>query len=80
MNNKIQQAIETTKRLMGDGEPDPSMQNVLKQLEAAARGEKHDYALGRMIMANFNPAPTHELQDWADLILEVNWELRKGDR
>ncbi len=78
MSNKLQQAIEETKRLMGQGDPDPCMQNILKQLEAASRGEKHDYALGRMIMANYQPAPTHELQDWADLILDVNWELRSN--
>jgi hypothetical protein len=76
--SKVQAALEATKQFLSQGNPDPSMLAIAKQLEAASRGEQHDYTMDRIIMYNFEPAPTPELQDWAELVLEAATEI-SGD-
>jgi hypothetical protein len=77
--SKVQAALQATERLLTQGEPDPAMQDIHRQLQAAARGEQHAYTMDRIIMYNFEPAPTPELQDWAELVLAAATELGGED-
>lgn len=79
MANKIQDALVATERLLSLGPPDPAMQDVQRQLQAASRGEQHAYTMDRIIMYNFEPAPTPELQEWAELVLAAATELGGDD-
>jgi len=52
------------------------MADIMKQLQAAARGEKHNWSMARIVVTNYTPAPIPQLQEWANLILAVAEELR----
>ena len=52
------------------------MVDIMKQLQAAAKGEQHKWSMGRIIAYNYTPAPIPELEEWANLILAVAEELR----
>ena len=76
--SKVQAALQATERLLTQGEPDPAMQDIHRQLQAAARGEQHAYTMDRIVMYNYEPAPTPVLQEWVNLVLDAALEL-EGD-
>jgi hypothetical protein len=77
--SKIEAALKATQQLLAQGNPDPAMADIAKQLQAASRGEQHQYTMDRIIMYNYEPAPTPQLQEWAQLVLDASLEIGGED-
>ncbi len=82
MQPNIQRVIEQTQQLIkANGDPDPAMVSVLKQLQQLAQGTPPDrLAIGVTIVRNFDPAPTPEIEQWADSVLAVWGQARQRAR
>lgn len=74
--SKIQQAIQLTETYVQRSQ-DPAMVAILEQLKQALDGKPQPLcSIGRIVTANFVPAPVAELEDWAELVLEAWQEIK----
>lgn len=73
-NQTLDQAIAKTDELLKRSR-DPAMVDIRKQLTLMKSGQNKN-AIGRMITMNYTPAPTPEIQEWADLVLKA-WHERQ---
>lgn len=74
--DQLKQAIEATENLLRQSK-DPAVQDVYLALTNMRDGKEPGPNIGRIVATNFVPAPTPELESWADLVLDV-WHKSKG--
>jgi hypothetical protein len=77
----LDEALKRTRELGSIGAPDPSMGSILRQLEAVkgwtandrqpTLAERKSLTAGRILVREFEPAPTDEIYDWVTLVREV---------
>jgi hypothetical protein len=54
------------------------MQVIHRNLKLIESGQQPQESLGRIIMYNYEPAPTPEIQDWAELVLKAWYDATRG--
>lgn len=74
IGNTVLKAISLTQSLLQRSN-DPAMVDILKQLQGSLQGNNNT-TIGRIIAYNYTPAPTQEIQDWADLVLSAWQEIK----
>jgi hypothetical protein len=75
--DQIQQALEATEALLRVAK-DPAIQDVYLALTNMRDGKEPGPNIGRIVTANYVPAPTAEIEAWADLVLNVWHESKRG--
>lgn len=48
------------------------MQDVHKQLKLIEAGQRPEKSVRRIVAYNYEPAPTPEIQDWAENVMALN--------
>jgi len=71
----IDRAIKSTEMFLGLAQ-DPGMLAILPQLKAMKEGRDHNYTVSRIIAYNYTPAPTAEIEAWADECLAAHEEFK----
>lgn len=74
----LDEAIQKTDELLGKSS-DPAMLEVRKQLLRLKSGQETQTSIGRIVAYNYTPAPTAEIQQWADLVLKA-WQESQNSK
>ena len=77
----LDQAIQRTHDLLKKAPGDPYLTSILRQLDAMkgwtangrdpTRAERKSLTIGQILVREFEPAPTDEIEDWTKLVREV---------